>query len=524
MFYSVKDLNIFRKKIVIVTGNTGFKGSWLTLWLKLLGARVIGVSFNTPTKPSHFQIINNDKSIKNYICDIKNFNELKRIIEVIDQEPVFNASMMKLFKWAASYYHYPLGQVIHNAMPAHVRQGKALTASNNNTVKHEEIIKDLTKELVLNKQQEQVKASILKQSNNFHCFLLEGITGSGKTEVYMQLIAEKIRLGLQVIMLVPEISLTPQTIQHFQGRFADNIVAIHSGLTDKQRFNAWSDARLGDADIVIGTDPDADRVGLAVKNHKGDYIILNGNQMMILLTEYILSKKENLDQSFFIGSTVVSTNMIKHIANNYNVDFKVGLTGFKWIGKMINDYKNQKFISGGEESYGYMVGDFVRDKDAITSALVACELGSECKTNNSSIIDYLINCYIKYGFYKERLISIKKEGAKGLEEISEIMNSLRTSGLKMIDGCKLKFIKDFESSSKQDLVTGNSSKLDFPKSNVLIFEAEDGTTVAARPSGTEPKIKFYISVNSKLESKSDYVKMDTLLENKIERVIKEFEF
>ncbi len=181
------------------------------------------------------------------------FNELKRIIEVIDQEPVFNASMMKLFKWAASYYHYPLGQVIHNAMPAHVRQGKALTASNNNTVKHEEIIKDLTKELVLNKQQEQVKASILKQSNNFHCFLLEGITGSGKTEVYMQLIAEKIRLGLQVIMLVPEISLTPQTIQHFQGRFADNIVAIHSGLTDKQRFNAWSDARLGDADIVIGT-------------------------------------------------------------------------------------------------------------------------------------------------------------------------------------------------------------------------------------------------------------------------------
>ena len=283
-------------------------------------------------------------------------------------------------------------------------------------------------------------------------------------------------------------------------------------------------AEKKNADIVIGTDPDADRVGLAVKNHQGNYIILNGNQMMILLTEYILSKKENLDQSFFIGSTVVSTNMIKHIANNYNVDFKVGLTGFKWIGKMINDYKNQKFISGGEESYGYMVGDFVRDKDAITSALVACELGSECKTNNSSIIDYLINCYIKYGFYKERLISIKKEGAKGLEEISDIMNSLRTSGLKMIDGSKLKFIKDFESSSKQDLINGNSSKLDFPKSNVLIFEAEDGTTVAARPSGTEPKIKFYISVNSKLESKRDYIKMDTFLENKIERVIKEFEF
>lgn len=180
-------------------------------------------------------------------------DELKTIIEVIDQEPVFDASMMKLFKWAASYYHYPLGQVIHNAMPAHVRQGKDLVPKRNKPEKDDEIIKELTVELVLNKQQEQVKNSISEQSNNFHCFLLEGITGSGKTEVYMQLIAEKIRLGLQVIMLVPEISLTPQTIEHFQGRFADNIVAIHSGLTDKQRFNAWSSARLGDADIIIGT-------------------------------------------------------------------------------------------------------------------------------------------------------------------------------------------------------------------------------------------------------------------------------
>ena len=164
-------------------------------------------------------------------------------------------------------------------------------------------------------------------------------------------------------------------------------------------------AKAVNADIVIGTDPDADRVGLAVKNNKNEYSLLNGNQMMIILTEFILSKRKNLNKSFFIGSTVVSTAMIKNIAESYNVDFKVGLTGFKWIGKMINDFPSQNFICGGEESYGYMVGDFVRDKDAITSALVACEVGSECKSMGINLIDYLIDCYIKYGFFKEKLIS-----------------------------------------------------------------------------------------------------------------------
>lgn len=180
-------------------------------------------------------------------------DDLKRIIEVIDQEPVIDASMMKLFKWAATYYHYPLGQVIHNALPTRVRQGKTLTIKTNSDSNSQENAKELTPQLHLNDEQEQVKASILQQGNGFHCFLLEGVTGSGKTEVYMQLIAEKVQAGLQVIMLVPEISLTPQTIQHLQGRFADKIVAIHSGLTDKQRFMAWTDARLGDADIIIGT-------------------------------------------------------------------------------------------------------------------------------------------------------------------------------------------------------------------------------------------------------------------------------
>ena len=283
-------------------------------------------------------------------------------------------------------------------------------------------------------------------------------------------------------------------------------------------------AKAVNADIVIGTDPDADRVGLAVKNNKNEYYLLNGNQMMIILTEFILSKRKNLNKSFFIGSTVVSTAMIKNIAERYNVDFKVGLTGFKWIGKMINDFPSQNFICGGEESYGYMVGDFVRDKDAITSALVACEVGSECKSMGINLIDYLIDCYVKYGFFKEKLISIEKKGAKGLKEISSIMNKLRNSKINSLDGSKLISFKDFQSSQEINQISGEINNLDFPKSNVLIFESEDGTTVAARPSGTEPKIKFYFSVNTDLKSKKDYDRVNQILNNKIVNLTEEFNF
>ena len=283
-------------------------------------------------------------------------------------------------------------------------------------------------------------------------------------------------------------------------------------------------AKAVNADIVIGTDPDADRVGLAVKNNKNEYYLLNGNQMMIILTEFILSKRKNLNKSFFIGSTVVSTSMIKNIADSYNVDFKVGLTGFKWIGKMINDFPSQNFICGGEESYGYMVGDFVRDKDAITSSLVACEVGSECKSMGINLIDYLIDCYVKYGFFKEKLITIEKKGAKGLKEISSIMNKLRNSKINSLDGSKLISFKDFQSSQEINQISGEINNLDFPKSNVLIFESEDGTTVAARPSGTEPKIKFYISVNTDLKSKGDYDRVNQILNNKIVNLTKEFNF
>ena len=284
-------------------------------------------------------------------------------------------------------------------------------------------------------------------------------------------------------------------------------------------------AKANDSDIFIGTDPDADRLGIGVKNNSGGYITLNGNQIMIVLTEYLLSKyKTDLSQSYFIGSTVVSTPMIKNLAKAHNVDIKIGLTGFKWIAKMIHDYPNQKFIGGGEESYGYLVGDFVRDKDAITSSLLACELGSECKSNGGNLYDYLINCYIKYGFFKERLVSIEKKGIRGLSEIKSIMESLRTKPIDKLVGSEMILIQDFEKSEEINFKSGKKSILNFPKSNILIFESKDGTRVAVRPSGTEPKIKFYFSVNMKLESKEKFEKSNQILEKKIDNLISEFKF
>ncbi|MDA1019437.1 MAG: phospho-sugar mutase [Bacteroidetes bacterium] len=283
-------------------------------------------------------------------------------------------------------------------------------------------------------------------------------------------------------------------------------------------------ARNKDADIVIGTDPDADRVGIAIKDLDGEYMIVNGNQMMVILTDYLLSKKKNLDKSYFIGSTIVSTQMLFKIAKSYNVDIKLGLTGFKWIAKMINDFSDQKFIGGGEESYGFMVGDFVRDKDAITSSLLACEAGSEFKSNGLNLIDYLIECYLKYGFYKEKLISVEKKGAEGNEEIKSIMNKLRKEKISKIDGSKLILTQDFEKLEQVNEINGNKTVLNFPKSNVLIFETEDGTRVAARPSGTEPKIKFYFSVNMVLPSKELFKKNNNILDKKLERICKEFNF
>ncbi|MFN0729033.1 phospho-sugar mutase [Polaribacter gochangensis] len=281
-----------------------------------------------------------------------------------------------------------------------------------------------------------------------------------------------------------------------------------------------------DADIVIGTDPDSDRLGIAVRDLEGSMKLLNGNQTMSMMTDFLINQWKisgKLNGKQFVGSTIVSTNLVNEIANSYGVETKVGLTGFKWIAKMIQDFPNQEFIGGGEESFGYMVGDFVRDKDAVTATLLACEIAANAKSNGSTFYKDLLALYIKNHFYKEHLISIVKKGMDGAAQIKQMMVDLRKNPLTQIDGSKVEFLYDYQSSIKKNLITGEEAVIDIPKSNVLIYQTEDGTKVAARPSGTEPKIKFYFSVKSKLDVVENAVAIENQLDAKIERIIKELD-
>ncbi|SIQ55267.1 phospho-sugar mutase [Maribacter ulvicola] len=277
------------------------------------------------------------------------------------------------------------------------------------------------------------------------------------------------------------------------------------------------------ADMVVGTDPDSDRLGIAVRNLDGEMEIVNGNQAMVLMTKFLLEKRKEkgFKGNEFIATTIVSTPMMEAMAKAYGVEFKTSLTGFKWIGKMIKDFPESDFIGGGEESFGYMVGDFVRDKDAVTSTLLACEIASQAKANGSSFYKDLIQCYVDYGFYKEHLVSITKKGISGAEEIKQMLKDFKENPVESVAGSKVKWIEDYNTSTAKNVLTGEEITIDIPKSNVLIYETEDGTRIAARPSGTEPKVKFYISTNTKLEKTEDYKKVAAKLENKIKSILAE---
>lgn len=278
------------------------------------------------------------------------------------------------------------------------------------------------------------------------------------------------------------------------------------------------------ADIVIGTDPDSDRLGVAVRDNEGKMMLLNGNQTMVIMTAFLLEQWKRADKitgNEFIGSTIVSTPMMLDLAEAYGVECKVGLTGFKWIAKFIKDFPNQKFIGGGEESFGFMVGDAVRDKDAVAACLLVCEIAAQAKASGSSLYNELINLYLDFGFYKEHLISLTKKGKEGLAEINQMMIDLRDNPMESINGQRVVCIEDYQSTTARDLINNETFDLDIPKSNVLIYYLEDGTKICARPSGTEPKIKFYFSVNAILESKNDLEEANTFLDNKIQNIITE---
>ena len=278
------------------------------------------------------------------------------------------------------------------------------------------------------------------------------------------------------------------------------------------------------ADIVIGTDPDCDRLGVVVRDAEGNMKLMNGNQTMVVMTNFLLKKwKEEgrINGKQFVGSTIVSSELVNEVAAKFGVETKVGLTGFKWIAKMVVDFPEMQFIGGGEESFGYMVGDFVRDKDAVTATLLACEVAAYAKQHGSSFYDELLNIYVENNFYKEHLISLTKKGMEGASEIQKMLSDMRNNPLSMIDGEKVATLADYEKAILKDIRTGKETKIDLPTSNVLIYQTENGTRIAARPSGTEPKIKFYFSVNTPLDSRENAKTVEAALDAKIQRIIKE---
>lgn len=276
------------------------------------------------------------------------------------------------------------------------------------------------------------------------------------------------------------------------------------------------------ADLVIGTDPDADRVGIAVQGLDGKMQLLNGNQAATALLYYLLEQHQQqgkLSGKEFIAKTIVTTDLIDVIAASFQVPCPNCLTGFKWIADLIREREGAlKFIGGGEESYGYMIGDFVRDKDAIASGVMLAEVAAYAKAKGKSLLEYLIDIYVEYGYYLESLVSITRKGQRGAEEISAIMEQFRVAPPTTLGGEKVIQLYDYQSGLSTNLANGLQSKIDMPASNVIQFVTDKGSKVTARPSGTEPKIKFYFSVNAPLENAASFEEVSLQLNAQIERL------
>ena len=278
-----------------------------------------------------------------------------------------------------------------------------------------------------------------------------------------------------------------------------------------------------DADILCGTDPDADRVGIAVKDTSGNWVLMNGNQTAVLAFNYMIeSRKEKGLQkpNDMVVKTIVTTNLIDVIAKKAGVTCYNLLTGFKWIAELIREKEGQEnYIVGGEESYGLMIGDKVRDKDAVSAVALLCEMAAYEKSKGRSLYEKLIDLYTQFGYYQEDLISITKKGRNGQQEIADMMEGFRKNPPKELAGSKVVELLDYEKRVKTDLVTGQTEEIALPKSNVLQFITEDGSKISARPSGTEPKIKFYFSVNTQLASAGQFAEAQQKAKEKIRQII-----
>lgn len=288
---------------------------------------------------------------------------------------------------------------------------------------------------------------------------------------------------------------------------------------------ALKQAEAIDADLVLATDPDADRVGVAIKNDEGQFILLSGNQTLSLLVNYMLKTREakgQLNDNSYVVSTIVSSPLVKTICDKKGISYYDTLTGFKWIGKVMTELEGKKtFIAGGEESYGYLVGELVRDKDAVTACAFIAEMAAYYKNQGSSLFGALVDMYIEYGLFKEKLISITKTGKAGAEEIKAMMERYRNNPPQTLGGAKVVLLKDYERGQQHNLELNTTSELNYPKSDVLQFITADGSIISARPSGTEPKIKFYCSVNAALLAKEDYTHVAAQLEDKVSAIMDE---
>jgi phosphoglucomutase len=282
-------------------------------------------------------------------------------------------------------------------------------------------------------------------------------------------------------------------------------------------------AKAMDADIVLGTDPDADRVGVGVKNHKGDWVLMNGNQTAVLAFAYMMEARKAkgiAKPNDMVITTIVTTAMINEVAKQNNVNCYNVLTGFKWVAELVKEKEGKEnYIIGGEESFGLMIGDQIRDKDAVSAVAILCEMAAYEKAKGRSLFDKLIELYVQYGFYYENLISITKKGMNGQAEIAKMMEDYRQSPPTMIDGEAVTTLLDYELQVGKNLETGETWKINLPKSNVLQFITANGSKISARPSGTEPKIKFYFSVNTILKDKASFDTTYQMLQDKIKAII-----
>jgi phosphoglucomutase len=283
-------------------------------------------------------------------------------------------------------------------------------------------------------------------------------------------------------------------------------------------------AKALDADILLGTDPDADRVGIGVKNHKGEWVLMNGNQTAVLAFAYMMEarKAKGIAQpNDMVITTIVTSEMINEVAKQNQVNCYNVLTGFKWIAELIKEKEaKENYIIGGEESFGLMIGDQIRDKDAVSAVALLCEMAAYEKSKGRTLFDKMIDLYVQYGFYYEHLISITKKGMNGQQEIAAMMEGYRKNPPAQINGVKVVSLLDYELQKGTNLITGETWSIQLPKSNVLQFITEDGSKISARPSGTEPKIKFYFSVNTTLDHKAAFDEKFNQLEGKIHGIIK----